>query len=222
MPCPKQNFKEDKKIAKKKRPNRSRRDLTRVNEYIKAPKVRVVLETGEQLGVMPTREAVSKAKMVGLDLVEIAATVNPPVCKICDYGKHKYEQSKLKKKSAKPTTKVKEVKFRVRTEEHDYNLKCTNIEKFIKAGNKVRVQLQFRGRENAHRELGFEVLKRVAEDVKGCANLDQPPKLAGRAVAMTLSPLPSPQQVFNFLKIDDDSEPEEDMEDDVDEEEGQD
>lgn len=197
--------------------------MTRVNEYIKAPKVRVVLETGEQLGVMPTKEAVDKAKMVGLDLVEIAATVNPPVCKICDYGRYKYEQSKLKKKSAKPTTKVKEVKFRVRTEEHDYNLKCTNIEKFLNAGNKVRVQLQFRGRENAHKELGFEVLKRVAEDVKGCANLDQAPKLAGRAVAMTLSPLAPDQRVFKFYKVGDDEEPEEDidLDDELDVEEGE-
>jgi len=204
--------------SKKKRPNRRRRDLTRVNEYIKAPKVRVVLDSGEQLGVMPTKEALSKAKMVGLDLVEIAATVNPPVCKICDFGKFKYEQSKLKKKSAKPTTKVKEIKFRVRTEQHDYNLKCTNIEKFLNGGNKVRVQLQFRGRENAHKELGFEVLKRVAEDVKGCCNLDQPPKLAGRAVAMTLSPLPEDQRIFKFFKLGDASEPEEDIDDIVEDE----
>ncbi len=172
-----------------------------------------MLETGEQLGVMPAKEALAKAKMVGLDLVEIAATVNPPVCKICDYGKHKYEQAKLKKKSPKQTTKVKEVKFRVRTEEHDYNLKCTNIEKFISAGNKVRVQLQFRGRENAHKDLGFVVLNRVAEDVKGCTNLDQQPKLAGRAVAMTLSPLPVDQREFKFFKDGDDIEPEEDLDD---------
>lgn len=187
--------------------------MTRVNDYIRAPRVRVVLETGEQLGVMSTREALEKAKKVGLDLVEIAAKVNPPVCKICDYGKHKYEQAKLKKKSPKQTTKVKEVKFRVNTEAHDYNLKCTNIEKFLSSGNKVRVQLQFKGRENAHRELGFEVLKRVAGDVKGCANVDQAPKLAGRAVAMTLSPLPVDQRVFNFFKLGDDIEPEEDLDD---------
>lgn len=160
---------------------------------------------------MPTKEAIAKAKMVGLDLVEIAATVSPPVCKICDYGKHKYEQSKLKKKSPKPTNKVKEIKFRVRTEDHDYNLKCTNIEKFLKAGFKVRVQLQFRGRENAHKDLGFVVLKRVAEDIKGCSNLDQPPRLSGRAVAMTLSPLAPEQRVFKFLKVGDESEPEEDL-----------
>jgi len=168
---------------------------------------------------MPTKEAIAKAKMVGLDLVEIAATVNPPVCKICDYGRHKYEVSKLKKKSAKPTTKVKEIKFRVRTEAHDYNLKCTNIEKFLNEGHKVRVQLQFRGRENAHKDLGFVVLKRVAEDVKGCCNQDQPPKLAGRAVAMTLSPLPADQRQFNFFKPGDTIAPVEDLEDLVETEE---
>jgi translation initiation factor IF-3 len=178
--------------------------------------VRVVLETGEQLGIMSVDEALSKAKKVGLDLVEIAATVNPPVCRICDYGKYRYEQAKLKKKNARPTTKLKEVKFRVGTEENDYRLKCTNIEKFVKAGNKVRVQLQFKGRENAHREFGFNVLNRVAEDVKGCTNLDQVPKLAGKAVAMTLSPLSLNQQTYKFLAVGDISEPEEDLDGDQD------
>jgi len=187
-----------------------------VNQHIRAPKVRVVLDSGEQLGVMSSRDAQAKAKQMGLDLVEIAAKVDPPVCKICDYGKYKYEQSKLKKKNPKQVTKMKEVKFRVRTEAHDYNLKCTNIEKFLSAGNKVRVQLQFRGRENAHRELGFEVLKRVAEDVKGCANVDQAPKLAGRAVAMILSPLPADQRKFAFYSKAEGEEEIEDHEDDLD------
>jgi len=175
--------------------------------------VRVVLDTGQQLGVMPTKEALDKAKMVGLDLVEIAAKVDPPVCKICDYGKYKYEQAKLKKKNPKQVVKMKEVKFRVRTEAHDYNLKCTNIEKFISAGNKVRVQLQFRGRENAHKELGFVVLERVAEDLKGSVNIDQKPRLAGRAVAMVLSPLPEDQRVYKFFTKGDSAEPEEDIDD---------
>jgi len=178
-----------------------------VNQYIRAPKVRVVLDTGQQLGVMPTKEALDKAKKVGLDLVEIASTVDPPVCKICDYGKFKYEQSKLKKKNPKQVIKMKEIKFRVRTEEHDYKLKCTNIEKFISSGNKVRVQLQFRGRENAHKDLGFVVLNRVAEDLKGCVNIDQKPRLSGRAVAMVLSPLPEAQRDFKFFVSGDDSEP---------------
>jgi translation initiation factor IF-3 len=192
--------------------------MTRVNEYIRAPKVRVVTESGELIGVMSSREAVAKAKSIGMDLVEIAAKADPPVCKVCDYGKYKYEQSKLKKNNPKTTTKLKEVKFRVRTEEHDYNLKCSRIEKFLDEGNKVKVQLQFRGRENAHKDLGFVVLQRVAEDMEGMANLDQKPRLAGRAVSMLLSPLPKEQRKRKFLMAhgelieDEDIEEEEDGE----------
>lgn len=172
--------------------------MTRVNDFIRAPKVRVVTDNGDQLGVMSARDAVAKAKSIGLDLVEIAANADPPVCKICDYGKYKYEQSKLKKNKPKASTKLKEVKFRVRTEEHDYNLKCSRIEKFLDDGNKVKVQLQFRGRENAHKELGFVVLERVAEDLKSMGQLDQKPRLAGRAVSMLLSPLPKEQRKRKF------------------------
>jgi len=193
--------------------------MTRVNEYIRAPKVRVVTEKGELIGVMSSREAVSKAKSIGLDLVEIASKADPPVCKVCDYGKYKYEQSKLKKSKPKTTTKMKEVKFRVCTEDHDYNLKCSRIEKFLEEGNKVKVQLQFRGRENAHKELGFVVLQRVADDLVGMANLDQKPRLAGRAVSMLLSPLPKEQRKRKFLLDDselvDDEEELEDNEEDV-------
>ncbi|WP_018969344.1 translation initiation factor IF-3 [Rubritalea marina] len=194
--------------------------MTRVNEYIRAPKVRVVTDKGELIGVMSSREAVSKAKSIGLDLVEIASKADPPVCKVCDYGKYKYEQSKLKKSKPKSTTKMKEVKFRVRTEDHDYNLKCARIEKFLEEGNKVKVQLQFRGRENAHKDLGFVVLQRVAEDLSGMANLDQKPRLAGRAVSMLLSPLPKEQRVRKFLVDDSQLEEEdEDLDDDGEEEE---
>jgi len=175
--------------------------MTRVNDRIRAPKVRVVYgEEGQQLGVMSTREAVEKAKSVGLDLVEIAAKADPPVCRIVDYGKYKYEQSKLKKTSkSKGPAKMKEVKFRVRTEEHDYNIKCARIEKFLDEGNKVRVQLQFRGRENAHREIGFEVMQKVKIDLKGMSHVDMEPKLAGRAVGMILSPLPAEKRVRHFM-----------------------
>lgn len=192
--------------------------MTRVNEYIRAPKVRVVTDSGELIGVMSSREAVTKAKSIGLDLVEIASKADPPVCKVCDYGKYKYEQSKLKKSNPKTTTKLKEVKFRVRTEEHDYNLKCSRIEKFLDEGNKVKVQLQFRGRENAHKELGFVVLKRVAEDLEGMANLDQAPRLAGRAVSMLLSPLPKEQRKRKFLMDHGELIEEDDFDDDEEEE----
>lgn len=174
--------------------------MTRVNDRIRAPKIRVVYGEGQQLGVMSTREALDKAKSVGLDLVEIAANAEPPVCRIVDYGKYKYEQSKLKKTSkSKGPAKMKEVKFRVRTEDHDYNIKCARAEKFLDEGHKVRVQLQFRGRENAHRDLGFTVMDRVKNDLKGMAHVDMEPKLAGRAIGMVLSPLPEDKRERHFM-----------------------
>lgn len=196
--------------------------MTRVNDYIRAPKVRVVTDTGEFVGVMSAREAVAKAKSIGLDLVEIAANADPPVCKVCDYGKYKYEQAKLKKSKPKTTARLKEVKFRVRTEEHDYNLKCSRIEKFLEEGSKVKVQLQFRGRENAHKELGFVVLQRVAGDMETMANIDQKPRLAGRAVSMLLSPLPKEQRVRKFLMDHGELIDEDDFDEDVDDEESED
>lgn len=149
---------------------------------------------------MTPQEALQKAKLVGLDLVEIAAKADPPVCRIIDYGKYKYEQAKLQKqqKSAKNATRMKEVKFRVRTEQHDYNIKLGRIETFLDDGHKVRVVLQFRGRENAHKELGVEKLKRIIGDLETMANVDQEPRIAGRAVSMLLSPLPKEQRHRKF------------------------
>lgn len=148
---------------------------------------------------MNTREAVDKAKAVGMDLVEVAPNAKPPVCRVCNYGKYKYEQAKLKKKSPKTVNKIKEIKLRVGTDSHDYNIKLARAEQFLDDGNKVRVRLQFRGRENAHRDIGFVVLKRVAEDLKLIANVDQQARLAGRAVNMMLSPLPEGQRKRRFL-----------------------
>jgi translation initiation factor IF-3 len=173
--------------------------MTRVNDRIRAPRVRVVSKSGEQLGVMDTREAVQKAKAIGLDLVEVTSNANPPVCRVVDYGKWKYEQSKLKKNKNKSATRLKEVKFRVRTEEHDYNVKMGRAETFLEDGHKVRMQLQFRGRENAHREIGFEVMERIKIDLKQMGHVDQEPKLVGRAIVMVLSPLPKPQQQRRFV-----------------------
>ncbi len=191
--------------------------MTRVNQYIRAPKIRVVMDNGDQLGVMSSQEALQKAKSLGLDLVEITAKSDPPVCKICDFGKHKYQMSKLKKGKVNSAPKLKEIKFRVRTEEHDYNLKCSRIEKFLDEGSKVKVGLMFRGRENAHKELGVEVLKRVVADMVGMAAVDQPPRLAGRNVNMLLSPLPEEKRVRKFTAHDNEEYIEE--EDTTDEEE---
>ena len=130
----------------------------------------------------------------------IAAKADPPVCRIIDYGKYKYEQAKLSKqqKTSKNASRMKEIKFRVRTEQHDYNIKLGRIETFLDDGHKVRVVLQYRGRENAHKELGFDKLNRIIGDLKTMANVDQEPRLSGRAVGMLLSPLPKAQRQRKF------------------------
>jgi len=213
---------EDTAIAKpQKDKNRGRfRDMTRINDRIRAPKVRVVLATGEQLGVMTSRDALLKAQSLGLDLVEIAGQADPPVCKIVDYGKFKYEQAKLKKQKSKSATRMKEVKFRVGTGQHDYNIKLGRAEGFLDTNHKVRFVLQFRGRENAHKDLGFVVLNRIVEDLKTMAQVDQAPRLNGRAVAMILSPLPQHQRkrkfhLFHGELIEEDEFEEEDHDDEI-------
>ncbi|MGA0845778.1 MAG: translation initiation factor IF-3 [Luteolibacter sp.] len=193
--------------------------MTRVNDRIRAPRIRVVGPDGRQLGIMNTREALSKAQAVGLDLVEIAGQVDPPVCKIIDYGKYKYEQSKLKKQKSKSSTRMKEVKLRVGTGQHDYNIKMGRAEGFLDSNHKCRFVLQFRGRENAHKDLGFVVLNRIIEDLKTMGQVDQAPRLNGRAVAMILSPLPQHQRKRKFhlyhgelIEEDDDEDISEDAE----------
>ncbi|MGA0853867.1 MAG: translation initiation factor IF-3 [Luteolibacter sp.] len=216
---------EDKAIAKPQRDqNRGRfRDMTRINDRIRAPKVRVIMADGQQLGVMSSREALAKAQSLGLDLVEIAGQVDPPVCKIIDYGKFKYEQAKLKKQKSKSATRMKEVKFRVGTGQHDYNIKLGRAEGFLDTNHKCRFVLQFKGRENAHKELGFVVLNRIIEDLKTMAQVDQPPRLNGRAVAMILSPLPAHQRkrkfhLFHGELMEEDDHDDDDAADDFDDE----
>jgi translation initiation factor IF-3 len=133
---------------------------------IRVPQVRVVDNEGNQLGVMATKDALAAAEGAGLDLVEVAATANPPVCRIMDYGKYKYQLSKKAKDAKKKQTVVlvKEMKMRGKTEEHDFQFKLRNIRKFLADGNKVKVSIIFRGREITHTELGMGMLKRVAEE----------------------------------------------------------
>jgi translation initiation factor IF-3 len=194
------------------------RDQTRVNDRIRAPKIRVVGSDGQQLGVMTVRDALLKAQSQGLDLVEIAAQADPPVCKIIDYGKFKYEQAKLKKQKSKSATRMKEIKLRVGTGQHDYNIKMGRIEGFLDTGHKVRVIIQFKGRENAHKDLGFVAMQRIIDDLKTMSNVDQAPRLGGRVIAMTLSPLPQGQRKRKFhlfhgeLLEEDDHEDEDDAE----------
>ncbi len=131
------------------------------------------------------------ARELGLDLVEVAPNADPPVCRIVDFGKYRYEQAKQEKDRKHATTKLKEVKFRVKTGEHDYMTKVRHAEQFLAKGNKVRVQLQFRGRENAHQELGFAVLERVKNDLTSMSSVEMEPRKMGRAINMVLSPLPA-------------------------------
>lgn len=176
-------------------------DQTRVNERIRAPKVRVVDGEGtQQLGIMPTPQAIRMARERGLDLVEVAPNADPPVCKIVDYGKYKYIQEKHKKESHKghKTSKLKELKFRVGIDPHDYLIKMVHAEDFLSEGHKVRIHLQFRGRQMAHQELGFELMARIKKDLASMAHVDSEPKQAGRNINMQLSPLPERQRVRKF------------------------
>jgi len=162
----------------------------RINGEIDAPQVRLVAEDGEQLGIVSFREALSKAEEAERDLVEIAPTAVPPVCKIMDYGKYKYHEQKkahearLKQKQIQ----VKEIKFRPGTDENDYQIKLRNMTRFLEDGDKVKVTLRFRGREMAHQEFGMAQLKRVEADVTELGIVEQFPKLEGRQMVMVLAP----------------------------------
>jgi translation initiation factor IF-3 len=147
-------------------------------------------ENGEQVGIVDTSEAVERAAGVNLDLVELDPSADPPVCRVMDFGKWKFEQSK-KQQAAKKKQKqiqVKEVKFRPGTDSGDYEVKLRNLRKFLEDGDKVKVTLRFRGREMAHQELGLELLQRVEKDLEDDATVDQRPKMEGRLMVMTMSP----------------------------------
>jgi translation initiation factor IF-3 len=154
--------------------------------------------TGEQLGVMKLSDALRKAQGLDLDLVEIAPTANPPVCKIVDFGKYRYDIAKQEKDRKSSATKLKEIKFRVNIDDHDYLTKIRHGEEFLDKGNKVRVQLQFRGREMAHQEFGMQLMAKVKQDLAGMSQVEMEPKLAGRNITMTLSPLPANRRKRRF------------------------
>jgi translation initiation factor IF-3 len=147
--------------------------------------------TGEQLGVLKLTDALRKAQGLGLDLVEIAPTANPPVCKIVDFGKFRYDISKQTKDKRPSGARLKEIKFRVNIDDHDYLTKIRHGEEFLDRGNKVRVQLQFRGREMAHQEFGMQLVQKVRDDLSGMSQVEMNPKITGRNITMTLAPLPA-------------------------------
>lgn len=160
------------------------------NEFIKAQRVRVIDQNGENLGVLYTREAREIAAEVGLDLVEISPNSDPPVCKILDLGKYKYESQK-KAAAARKTQKtqdIKEIKMRPGIDDHDYNTKLKAIQRFIEDGDKVKVTLRFRGREMAHNQLGMRVMERVAADTQEYAKVEQAARMEGRQMLMVIAP----------------------------------
>jgi translation initiation factor IF-3 len=161
-----------------------------VNERIRIPKILVIGADGEQLGVMDTRDAQNMAREAGLDLVEVAPTAKPPVCRIMDYGKFKYEQSKKDRKSRQNqhVVNVKEVRFRPRIDDHDYNFKVQNARKFLEAKDKVKISIQYRGREMAHREYGMKIIDRVREDLDDIAVVESTPRHEGRFTHMVMAP----------------------------------
>jgi translation initiation factor IF-3 len=152
--------------------------------------VRCIDPDGEQLGVLDTSEAIRKAEDFGLDLVEVQPNADPPVCKILDYGKFKYEAQKRANEARKKQKiiEVKEIKLRPNIDEHDYQVKMRNVQKFLDAGDKVKVTLRFRGREMAHQDLGAHVLTRVREETDEFAKVEAMPKMEGRQMIMVLAP----------------------------------
>ena len=167
------------------------RSFVRLNHKIRVPEVRLNDVDGKPLGIMTTRDALRMAVERGLDLVEISPNAKPPVCRLMDYGKFRYEQSRKDRDQRKRQHQnaVKEIKFRPNVGDHDYETKVNHLRKFLEKGHKVKISLTFRGRENAHRELGFAVVERVLEDCKDISNIDMAPKRVGRMVVAMLSPL---------------------------------
>ncbi len=168
----------------------SSQTFTRINHRIRVPEVRCIDADGAQIGVVPTREALMRAEQQGMDLVEVSPTAKPPVCRIMDYGKYKYDQEKKQKHQKKNSaaTKVKELKFHANVDTHDYDTKVRHARDFLENGNRVKCSLFFRGREGAHQDLGFEVMNRVLEDLKDICASEQPPRLMGRSIIMLLTP----------------------------------
>jgi len=168
----------------------NQRDVPKINEKIRFPKIRVIDTDGEQLGIITPQEALRVAEEKELDLVLVSETANPPVCRIMDYGKYKFEQEKRAREARKKqhTADVKEVKMRYKIEEHDYNVRVNNAKRFLKSGDKVKATITFRGREIQHSNLAQRLLERMATDLEEVAEVQQAPKREGRNMMMLLSP----------------------------------
>ena len=170
---------------------RTRPKGPKTNERIRASQVQVISSDGKNLGTLSTQEAISIAKQEGLDLIEISPNASPPVCKIIDIGKYKYDQQKKahKAKKKQKIMNLKEIKLRPVTEIHDYNFKIKNAQKFLTKGDKVKFTVQFRGREMQHTGLGYELMKRITDDTAKLGKIEVKPKFEGRQIIMIIHPL---------------------------------
>jgi translation initiation factor IF-3 len=168
----------------------SKHDDIKVNEMIRAERVRLISDDGSQLGIVSVREALNIAGETGMDLVEVAPTADPPVCRIMDYGKLKYQASKKGQEAKKKgkAFQIKEIKFRPHTDEHDLSFKIRNLKKFLEKKNRVKLTVMFRGREFAHKEAGIDLLNRIAEEVAEQGTIDQEVKSEGRNMTMVIVP----------------------------------
>ncbi len=165
-------------------------DGPRINSAIRVREVQLIDQNGDNLGVVERDDALGRAVAAGLDLVEISPNAAPPVCKILDYGKFKYQAQKKAAEARKKQkiVEVKEIKMRPNIDDHDYDVKVRSMKRFFEEGDKVKVTLRFRGREMAHQEIGFELLKRVRTDFEGLAKVESEPRFEGRQVVMILAP----------------------------------
>jgi len=170
---------------------RTRPKGPKTNERIRALQVQVISSDGKNLGTLSTQEAINIAKQEGLDLIEISPNANPPVCKIIDIGKYKYDQQKKahKAKKKQKIMNLKEIKLRPVTEIHDYNFKIKNAQKFLTKGDKVKFTVQFRGREMQHTNLGYELMQRITDDTASLGKIEVKPKFEGRQIIMIIQPL---------------------------------
>ena len=170
---------------------RTRPKGPKTNERIRAREVQVISSEGKNLGTLSTQEAINIAKQEGLDLIEISPNANPPVCKIIDIGKYKYDQQKKahKAKKKQKIMNLKEIKLRPVTEIHDYNFKIKNAQKFLTKGDKVKFTVQFRGREMQHTDLGYDLMKRITDDTASLGKIEVKPKFEGRQIIMIIHPL---------------------------------
>jgi len=161
-----------------------------VNRQIRVPEILLIDENGEKIGIVPPEEGVERAEEAGLDLVEISPKATPPVCKIMDFGKFKYEQQKkaAEAKKKQKIIEIKEVKFRPNIDDHDYDVKMRSVTKFLGEGDKVKVTLRFRGREMAHQDLGRDLLQKVAGDIETLGKVEAMPRLEGRQMTMIIAP----------------------------------